>query len=53
MPVSDMGTVSIEAVEGLEEDVASAYHQSAADAYAHLGISSMNGDTDESDETVS
>jgi chitinase len=52
-PVSDMGSVSITAAEGLEQDVAVAYHQSAAEAYAHTGISSMNGDTDESDETVS
>ena len=52
-PVSDMGTVSIQAAEGLEADVADAYGESAAVAYAHIGISSMNGDTDESDETVS
>jgi hypothetical protein len=52
-PVSDMGTVSIQAAEGLEEDVASAYAESPAEAYAHIGISSMNGDTDETDETVS
>jgi chitinase len=52
-PVSDMGSVSITAAEGLEQDVAAAYHQSAAEAYAHIGISSMNGDTDDSDETVS
>jgi chitinase len=51
-PVSDMGTVSIQAAEGLEADVASAYGESATEAYAHTGISSMNGDTDESDETV-
>jgi hypothetical protein len=52
-PVSDMGTVSIQAAEGLEADVASAYGESATAAYAHIGISSMNGNTDESDETVS
>ncbi len=52
-PVSDMGTVSIQAAEGLEADMASAYGESAAEAYAHLGVSSMNGETDESDETVS
>ena len=52
-PVSDMGTVSIQAAEGLETDIASAYGESAAEAYAHLGISSMNGETDETDETVS
>jgi chitinase len=53
VPVSDMGTVSIQAAEGLEADVASAYDESATAAYSHIGISSMNGDTDESDETVS
>ncbi len=52
-PVSEMGTVSIQAAEGLELDVASAYAESSAEAYAHIGISSMNGDTDETDETVS
>ena len=46
-PVSDMGTVSIQAAEGLEADIASAYGESAAVAYSHLGISSMNGETDE------
>jgi hypothetical protein len=51
--VSDTGTVSIQAAEGLEVDVASAYGESATAAYAHIGISSMNGDTDEADETVS
>ncbi len=51
-PVSDMGTVSIEAADGLEADVASAYHEPASTAFAHTGISSMNGDTDETDETV-
>ncbi len=51
-PVSDMGTVSIQAAQGLEADIASAYGESAAAAYSHLGISSMNGETDESDETV-
>jgi hypothetical protein len=52
-PVDDMGTVSIQAAEGLEADVASAYGEPATEAYAHIGISSMNGETDESDETVS
>ena len=52
-PVSDMGTVSIQAAEGLEADVAAAYGESASTAYGHIGISSMNGDTDEPDETVS
>jgi chitinase len=52
-PVSDMGAVSIAAAEGLERDLASSYALSAAAAYEHVGISSMNGRTDESDETVS
>ncbi len=52
-PVSDRGTVSIQAAEGLDADVASAYGESTTEAYTHVGISSMNGDTDESDETVS
>jgi chitinase len=52
-PVSDMGKVSIEATEGLEKDLVAAYGISPAVAYQHIGISSMNGDTDESDETVS
>ncbi len=51
-PVSDMGTVSIQAAEGLEADMATAYGEPAAEAYAHLGISSMNGETDDTDETV-
>ncbi|HEX4482688.1 MAG TPA: chitinase [Solirubrobacteraceae bacterium] len=52
-PVSDMGAVSIAAAEGLEHDLATRYGLSAAAAYEHVGISSMNGHTDESDETVS
>jgi chitinase len=52
-PVADMGAVSIAAAEGLEREVASRYGLAAAAAYEHVGISSMNGDTDESDETVS
>ncbi len=51
--VRHMGTVSTRAAEGLDAVVAAAYHESAATAYAHIGISSMNGDTDEADETVS
>ena len=53
VPVSDMGDVSIAAAEGLESDLAGAYHESESQAYSHVGVSSMNGDTDESDETVS
>jgi hypothetical protein len=52
-PVSDMGSVSIQAAEGLDRALASAYHESDAAAYGQIGISSMNGVTDESDETVS
>jgi chitinase len=52
-PVSDMGAVSIQAAEGLDRVLAAQYHESAAAAYGQIGISSMNGDTDESDETVS
>ena len=52
-PVSDMAQASISAVEELEHDLLSSYHISADVAYRHIGISSMNGHTDESDETVS
>ena len=52
-PVTDMGAVSIQAAEGLDAVLASRYHESDAAAYEQIGISSMNGDTDESDETVS
>jgi hypothetical protein len=50
--VADMGAVSIAATEGLEREIATRYGLTAAAAYAHAGISSMNGRTDESDETV-
>ncbi|MGD0452722.1 MAG: chitinase [Solirubrobacteraceae bacterium] len=52
-PLTDMGHASIKAVEGLERDLVAAYGVSSAVAYQHAGISSMNGDTDEKDETVS
>jgi chitinase len=52
-PLTDMGHASIKAAEGLAADLASAYGISRAAAYEHAGISSMNGDTDESSETVS
>jgi hypothetical protein len=52
-PATDMGHASIRAVEGLEQDLASAYGLSAAAAYERAGISSMNGETDEASETVS
>jgi len=52
-PVTDMGSVSIQAAVGLDKVLAAAYHESDAAAYGQIGISSMNGHTDESDETVS
>jgi chitinase len=52
-PLTDMGHASIRAVEGLAGDLASAYGTSEEAAYAHAGISSMDGDTDEASETVS
>jgi chitinase len=52
-PVTDMGQISIRAAEGLERELATRYGLSAALAYEHVGISSMNGMTDERDETVS
>jgi hypothetical protein len=50
---TDMGHASIRAVEGLAQDITSSYDITAAAAYEHAGISSMNGETDESSETVS
>ena len=47
-----MGSVTRSAADGLAKAVASAYGYSSATAYQHIGISSMNGKTDESDETV-
>jgi chitinase len=52
-PVGDMGQASIHAAEGLERELVTRYGLSVALAYEHVGISSMNGTTDESDETVS
>jgi hypothetical protein len=52
-PVADMGQTSIQAAEGLERELVASYGLSATAAYQHVGISSMNGATDESDETVS
>jgi hypothetical protein len=52
-PVTDMAQVSIAALEGLNHDLVSAYGISSALAYEHEGVSSMNGETDEKDETVS
>jgi chitinase len=51
-PGPDMAQASISAVQGLERLVQSTYHLTAAVAYQHTGISTMNGRTD-SGETVS
>jgi chitinase len=48
-----MGNVTKTAADGLKNAVKSAYGYSDSVAYSHIGISSMNGKTDESDETVS
>jgi hypothetical protein len=53
VPETDMGATSVAAAEGLHADLMAAYGVDSATAYAHMGISSMNGVTDESDETVS
>ncbi len=52
-PLTDMGHASIRAVEGLAGDIAAAYGISSAAAYEHAGVSSMNGETDESSVLVS
>jgi chitinase len=52
VPESDMGAVSVQAAEGLKAELMAAYGQSARAAYRTMGISSMNGQTDEQDETV-
>ncbi len=51
-PLTDMGHASIRAAEGLARTLASTYGLSLSAAYAHSGISSMNGQTDEASETV-
>ncbi len=51
-PLTDMGDASIRALEGLAGAIASAYGISSEAAYEHAGLSTMNGDTDEADETV-
>ncbi|MCU7821935.1 chitinase [Kitasatospora sp. DSM 101779] len=48
-----MGSVTTKAADGLQKAVAGAYGYDSATAYRHIGISSMNGKTDEADETVS
>ena len=52
VPVRNMGRVSITAAEGLKDMLMAAYHEPAGAAYRTMGISSMNGVTDESDEVV-
>ncbi|MFD7163785.1 chitinase [Streptomyces violascens] len=47
-----MGSATVSALEGLKAAVKSAYGYSDDAAYRHVGVSSMNGRTDESDETV-
>ena len=51
-PIRDMGHVSVRAAEGLKADLMTAYGMGARTAYRSMGISSMNGQTDEADETV-
>ncbi len=51
-PHTDMGHASILGVEALARELAGAYGGSEEAIYAHIGISSMNGDTDEASETV-
>jgi chitinase len=51
-PIADMGQASVQAAQGLALDVEQAYGISEPAAYEHVGISSMNGRTDEADETV-
>jgi hypothetical protein len=51
-PRTDMGDASIRALEGTEADVAAAYRLTAGAAYEHVGVSSMDGQTDEASETV-
>jgi chitinase len=51
--VSDMTAATERVTEDLEQVVSKAYHESTAKAYAHVGISSMNGDTDINGESIS
>lgn len=45
-PGTDMGQSSVQAAEGLKNDLMNAYHEPASAAYRTMGISSMNGRTD-------
>ncbi|MQY39752.1 hypothetical protein SRB17_77790 [Streptomyces sp. RB17] len=47
-----MGTLTTRAMEGLKARVEAAYGYDDATAYAHIGLSSMNGRTDDSGERV-
>ncbi|OIJ97438.1 chitinase [Streptomyces sp. MUSC 14] len=47
-----MGTLTTRAVDGLEARVKAAYGYSDTTAYARIGLSSMNGKTDDSAERV-
>jgi chitinase len=51
--VSDMTSATEQVTEDLERVVARAYREPSVKAYAHMGISSMNGDTDINGEAVS
>jgi hypothetical protein len=51
--VANMTAVTERVTNDLERVVATAYRESPAAAFAHMGISSMNGDTDITGETVS
>ena len=45
-PGTDMAQASVQAAEGLKNDLMSAYHESASAAYRTMGVSTMNGVTD-------
>ncbi|MFI6354451.1 alpha-galactosidase [Streptomyces sp. NPDC050743] len=49
---TNMGTLTTRAMEGLKARVEAAYGYDDATAYAHIGLSSMNGKTDDSGERV-
>ncbi|MEU8619540.1 carbohydrate-binding protein [Streptomyces sp. NPDC048623] len=49
---TNMGTLTVQAMEGLKARVQSAYGYSDATTYAHIGLSSMNGKTDVAGELV-
>ncbi|MBO2447573.1 chitinase [Actinomadura barringtoniae] len=49
---TNMGSLTTKAMEGLKGRVKSAYGYSDTEAYSHIGLSSMNGKTDDSGERV-